>query len=261
MYIWDATTLDPIAITIFGVPVYWYGLAYAVSLLIVFHITPKLATKYGNDTPPYIIDSYFFYGMASIVVGGRLGYVLLYRSSYFLEHPWEIFNTMDGGMSFHGALVVTILVGYMYVRIKKVCPYAFADVFAVTVPIGLVFGRVANFVNGELYGRPTDGSWGVLFADGIPRHPSQLYEAGLEGGLLFVILIYMVTRLNAFAYKGLCIGVFLMGYGIIRIFIEEIRHQDITLAMPHDISLAQWYSVPMVIIGASLIHRAVRGRV
>lgn len=259
---WNVQGLNPIAFEIFGINVYWYGLAYALSILLVFYITPKLVAKYENPIPPKVIDDYFFFGVLSMIIGGRLGYVLIYQPSYYLQHPLDIFKTTDGGMSFHGALLVIFIWGYIYTRIRKVPALSFADAFGTTIPIGLFFGRIANFVNGELYGRPTDGTWGVIFADGIPRHPSQLYEAGLEGIVLFSVLIFMVTKYRSYTYRGLTFGVFLIGYGISRIIVEGFREPDSYVGyLSHNTTMGQWLSVPMVIIGSALVHRAVRGRI
>ncbi len=259
---WNVQGLDPVAFNLFGLNVYWYGLSYAISILLVFYITPKLVAKYESDVPPKVIDDYFFVGVVSMIVGGRLGFVLIYQPAYYLAHPLDILKITEGGMSFHGALLSICIFGYIYARYRKVSPVAVADAFCTTIPIGLFFGRVANFVNGELWGRPTDGSWGVIFADGIPRHPSQLYEAGLEGLVLFCMLLFMVSKLRAYAYRGLIFGVFLMGYGISRIIVEGFREPDIYVGyLTHNTTMGQWLSVPMVIIGSALVHRAVRGRI
>ncbi len=259
---WNVQGLNPIAFELFGIDVYWYGLSYAVSILLVFYLTPKLVATYESDIPPKVIDDYFFFGVLSMIVGGRLGFALIYQPTYYLSNPLHILKTTDGGMSFHGALLFIVICAYIYARYRKISVLAFADAFATTIPIGLFLGRIANFVNGELWGRPTDGSWGVIFADGIPRHPSQLYEATLEGLVLFLILIFMVTKLRAYTHKGLICGVFLMGYGISRIIVEGFREPDVYVGyLVYNTTMGQWLSVPMVIIGSALVHRAVRGRI
>ncbi|MGB1361314.1 MAG: prolipoprotein diacylglyceryl transferase [Alphaproteobacteria bacterium] len=259
--IWNFVNINPVALDLWGLKVHWYGIAYVVGLMGVFKLTPYLAKKYNNIVSPKILDDFFTWAVLGIILGGRLGYVLFYQPSYYLLNPIEVLYIMNGGMSFHGGILGVAIAMYVYAKRNKVDLFAFSDAFAVSVPIGLFFGRIANFVNAELWGRPTDGSWGVIFpnAGDMPRHPSQLYEAGLEGLLLLIVLLLMVIRYDGFKFKGLITGTFMMLYGISRIIVEGFREPDAFIGyLAHGTTWGQWLSVPMVILGANMLRLSIR---
>jgi phosphatidylglycerol:prolipoprotein diacylglycerol transferase len=256
----DVSNINPVAFSIGFVKIHWYGLAYAVGILLGFKFSMMMAKKFNKSITAKQIDDFFIWVIFGIIFGGRFFYVLFYQPKYYFSNPIEILYIMNGGMSFHGGLIGVGIAMYLYCRKHKINLLSFMDTIAVSAPIGLFLGRIANFVNGELWGVPTDGSWGFIFADGILRHPSQLYEAFLEGLILFLILNIMAVYYNAFKYKGLLVGTFTMMYGIFRIFIEGFREPDSFIGyLSHSTTMGQWLSVPMLILGASLIRTSVRG--
>lgn len=260
--------IDPVAFEIGPVAVRWYGLAYMVGLLFAWIYvrallrTPALWRGPAPITPEQS-DDLLLMITVGVVVGGRLGSVLFYEPSYYLSNPEKIFAIWEGGMAFHGGLLGVILAVYIFSRWRRVSMLSIADLACASVPVGIMLGRIANFINGELYGRITDVPWAMVFPAGgpFPRHPSQLYEAFLEGLLLFAVGRYLTHRRHALMRPGLVTGVFFAGYGIARSIGEQFRLPDAS----HPLSTAYTtpgmvYSLPMIAIGIYLIWRASRPR-
>ncbi|WP_028357233.1 prolipoprotein diacylglyceryl transferase [Brackiella oedipodis] len=244
---------DPIAFSIGPLSVHWYGLMYLLGFAVAwalasFHIKKGLSpisTKQMEDT--------IFYVVLGVVLGGRLGYVLFYQPSYYFSHPSHIFAIWDGGMSFHGGLLGVLTVILLQAWRYGLTFFQLADFVAPLVPPALAFGRWGNFINGELWGRPTNGQWGMIFpsaGDSLPRHPSQLYELTLEGVVLFLILWCFSSKPRP---TGQISALFLIFYGLFRFLVEYTREPDRylgTLAL--GLSMGQWLSVPMIVFGILL---------
>lgn len=225
--------LNPILFEIGGYGLRWYSLAYIFGILIGWWlakilIDKKIQFKSGVDQKKF--DNFLSYIIFGIIIGGRLGYVLFYNPSYYIKMPLDILKIWQGGMSFHGALIGIILVSIFFSIKEKVKSFILLDIVAIVSPIGIFFGRIANFINSELYGIPTHSEkFGVIFPiiDQIPRHPSQLYEATLEGIILFLIMIFLINKEN---YKiGTCSSFFLIFYSLFRIIVEQFRAPDVQL--------------------------------
>jgi phosphatidylglycerol:prolipoprotein diacylglycerol transferase len=252
-------TFDPVAIAIGPFAIRWYALAYVVGLLAGWRYCVWLAQRQPSFVTKLQIDDFLVWATLGVVLGGRLGYILFYQPGYFLEHPQDIVMVWHGGMSFHGGLAGVILAMYLFARKNGIPFFALTDIVASATPIGLLLGRLANFVNGELYGRPTDVPWGVIFPNGgpEPRHPSQLYEAALEGVVLFIVLLVLARFTRAKEKLGLLSGVFMIGYGVSRIIAELFREPDVQLGYFFGFTtMGQWLSVPMIIAGIIFIARA-----
>ena len=205
------------------------------------------------------IDDFIIWATLGIILGGRLGYVLFYNFSYYRSNPIDILALWQGGMSFHGGLVGVTVAVYLFSKRRGYNWIAFGDIVACAAPIGLFLGRVANFVNAELYGRITDSPLGMVFPGGgeLPRHPSQLYEAFLEGLVLFFLLFLLLRQRNVISRSGLLGGVFLLGYGIARFFVEFYREPDMHIGlMTMGTTMGQWLSLPLILLGIWLIVRA-----
>lgn len=253
--------LDPVALQIGPLAIRWYALAYITGLIGGWQYCLRLAKRPPNVVSPLHIDDFMVWATAGVILGGRLGFVLFYRPDFYLAHPSEIFQVWKGGMSFHGGLLGVIAAMAIFARRRNVPVFALADIVAAATPIGLFFGRIANFINGELWGRVTDVSWAVIFphAGPQPRHPSQLYEAALEGAVLFVVLWVLLFRYNAMRWRGLLSGSFLIGYGLARIISETMREPSAHLDfVPLGTTFGQWLSVPMVLFGIYLVATARR---
>ena len=266
----------------------WYALAYIVGIVIGWRIVVtavKRASLWrGGAAPmtPADVEDLLTWVILGVILGGRLGYVVFYKPAYYLSHPAEIPMVWQGGMSFHGGFLGVVIAAALFARARKIAPLSLGDTLALAAPAGLLLGRIANFINAELWGRPTDVPWGVIFpgasaqdCDGViglcARHPSQLYEAALEGLILGAVLLYLAFRRGALKVPGQSIGVFLAGYGISRFFVEFFRQADdqyISLANPvgHVIrltdtiglSMGQVLSLPMIVLGAAVILYARR---
>ncbi len=248
---------NPIAFEIGPVVVRWYALAYIAGIVLAWRYVLWLTAKPPKLLTRDNVDDLVSWCTIGIIVGGRLGQVLLWEPSYYFAHPVEIVMVWKGGMAFHGGLIGVILAMLIYGWRKKIPFFAIADPIAASTPIGLLLGRIANFINGELWGRPTDVPWAVIFpkVDQLPRHPSQLYEAGLEGVVLFLVLFYFARQEKARCKLGMLSGVFLIGYAIARMIGEQFREPEVTL--PNDITTwGQWLSVPMLLYGIYLVWRA-----
>ena len=252
--------IDPILIAIGPFAIRWYALAYVGGILLAWGLARRVAANgsYWRAKPPMTpadIDDVIVWCALGIVLGGRLGYVLFYQPQYFIDHPAEIFVIWRGGMSFHGGFLGTVLALILFAKKRGIPVLSMLDIAALVVPMGLFLGRIANFVNGELWGRVTDVPWAVIFpmAGPDPRHPSQLYQAGLEGIVLFAILFYAVKR-GALQRPGLIGGLFVAGYGIARVIGELFREPDAHLGyFAGGLTMGMLLSIPMIVIGCIAI--------
>ena len=277
------------SITIFGIELAlrWYALAYIIGLILGWQIAVLAANRpalWRNNLSPIEavqVEDLLTWVIVGVILGGRLGYVLFYQPVHFLYHPLEIVMIWKGGMAFHGGLAGVCVAAYLFFR-RNLVPYdSGADLLALAAPAGLLLGRVANFINAELWGRPTDLPWGVIFpgeaaqacgqiAGLCARHPSQLYEAVLEGLLLGGLLLFLVFKKAALKKPGLITGIFFAGYGIARCFVELVRQPDAQFQSPENplgyvfelaglgITMGQILSLPMIAVGLFLISRARR---
>jgi phosphatidylglycerol---prolipoprotein diacylglyceryl transferase len=256
--------LNPVALKLGPLSIRWYGLAYITGLILGWRYTVWLARQKrfngpGSRPTANDLDDFLFWAMAGVLIGGRLGIVLFYQPSFYFSHPLEILKVWEGGMSFHGGMLGVTTALILFARQRKMHLFDVSDLVATATPIGLFFGRLANFVNGELWGRVTDVPWGVIFPNAgiVPRHPSELYEAGTEGIILFLILFYMVRFTNAREKPGLVTGVFLIGYACARIFCEFYREPDNFLCfLWFGATMGQLLSIPVFLLGAWIVWRA-----
>ena len=239
----------------------WYSLAYLFGIIIGWWYLLKLLREPGAPMAKRHADDMVFYATLGIILGGRLGYVLFYRPGYYLENPLEIVQLWDGGMSFHGG-VIGVSLGILWMARKhKLDWLRIHDYVACCIPFGLFLGRLANFVNAELWGRQTDLPWGIVFpnAGGVARHPSQLYEAALEGIVLFVILWALFWKTRARWQPGRLVGAFILVYGISRFLVELVRQPDVGLEnLSWGLSMGQTLSLPMILGGLYLVVTAPR---
>lgn len=258
--------IDPVLIRIGPLAIHWYGIGYVVGILFGWWYAKRLVSNpklWAHQTPPMKpedLDDFVLWAAIGIVLGGRIGYVLFYDLARYLQNPLDIFAVWEGGMSFHGGMLGTILAMLLFARSRGINPFSLLDVVAAGAPIGLGLVRVANFINSEIWGRPTDMPWGVVFPNGgpEPRHPSQLYEAALEGLVLFCVLRLMThtfLRLKKPRFVG---GVFILGYGLSRIFVEFFRMPDPQLGYLFGgwLTMGMILSLPMVLIGLWAIATA-----
>jgi phosphatidylglycerol:prolipoprotein diacylglycerol transferase len=252
--------IDPVAISLGPVAIRWYALAYIVGLLIGWRYCLALAGRLPHLVARQDVDDFLVWATLGVVFGGRIGYVLFYKPGYYVFHPLEALYVWHGGMSFHGgALGVTIAIAW-FTRARKIPLFAFSDIIIEAIPIGLFFGRIANFINGELFGRPTQVPWAMVFPNGgaVPRHPSQLYEAFCEGILLFLVL-FAAERLGARRRPGIVTGLFLAGYAVARMSGELFREPDYQLGyLVFGTTMGQLLSVPLLIAGVAIIFWAQR---
>ncbi|MBV9017561.1 MAG: prolipoprotein diacylglyceryl transferase [Alphaproteobacteria bacterium] len=256
--------IDPVAVALGPFVVRWYALAYIAGLLIGWRYCLMLANRPPRLVARDDIDDFLVWATLGVVLGGRIGYVLFYQPGYYLIHPLEALYLWHGGMSFHGgALGVTLAIA-VFTRARRLPVFAFSDIVAEAIPIGLFFGRIANFINGELFGRETDVPWAMVFPNGgpVPRHPSQLYEAFCEGLLLFLLLLLAEHR-GARQRPGVVTGLFLIGYAVARMSGELFRQPDVQLGFlffigQFGITMGQLLSLPVLIAGFALIWWAVR---
>ena len=252
--------IDPIAIQIGPFAVHWYGLMYLLGFMLFLWLgntrLRKIKREGWNKT---LMDDLLFYGVLGVIVGGRLGEVLFYQPGYYFSHPLEIFAVWKGGMSFHGGFLGVLVAMAIFARRHKIVWLQLMDFIAPLVPLGLGAGRIGNFINSELWGKPTDLPWGMVFpgVDNLPRHPSQLYEFALEGILLFLLLWLYSSKPRP---TGAVSGLFLIGYGSFRFVGEFARTPDdgIFGLMSLGVSMGQWLSLPMVLAGIAMMVWAFR---
>jgi phosphatidylglycerol:prolipoprotein diacylglycerol transferase len=259
--------IDPVAFSLGPLAIRWYALAYIAGLLGGWALARALARRddlWGAERrpTPESLDDLLMYAALGVVFGGRLGYVLFYNPAFFLANPGEIVQVWNGGMSFHGGLAGAMLGVWLFARKYALPVLSVADLACAVAPVGLLLGRIANFIKPELWGRPTDVAWGVVFpgAGDLPRHPSQLYEAALEGLLLFVVL-QIAIRAGAFKRPGLVAGLFAAGYALARIVSEFYREPDPQLGFLFGgATMGMLLSLPLLLIGAILVARAPKAR-
>ncbi|MCT4635670.1 MAG: prolipoprotein diacylglyceryl transferase [Rickettsiales bacterium] len=253
--------IDPVILSISNTPlkITWYSLSYLAGILLSW-IYIKHLNKLNKTNPLETkkIDDLITYIIIGIIIGGRLGYVLFYDFFLYLSNPLQILRTWEGGMSFHGGLLGVIIASYIFCRIHKVEFFRVMDLLACATPIGLFLGRIANFINGELYGRTTEVAWGVIFPNQIlPRHPSQLYESLLEGLILFLILFFLYDKIRKF--KGMASGLFLLLYSLFRGLIENYREPDLHIGFVFaKITMGQLLSIPMILAGSYIIYYSIK---
>lgn len=252
------------AINLGFISIKWYSLAYVFGLIFAWKLIKYFNTKYNlklyteKEGEKEFCDDFFLYGVLGIILGGRIIYVLFYHFFYYLNNPFEIFALWHGGMSFHGGFIGVLVGSFLLCKKHKINFFSFTDVLAVVVPIGLFLGRIANFINQELYGRATNGNWGVIFpsADNILRHPSQLYEALLEGAILFIIMLLLIKKYQ-FKWRKLNSSVFLIFYGSFRIFVEFFREPDVQIGyIFNHITMGQILSLPLVFAGFYILIKS-----
>ncbi|HEX6142478.1 MAG TPA: prolipoprotein diacylglyceryl transferase [Geminicoccaceae bacterium] len=251
---------DPVLIEIGPFAIRWYALAYIGGLVLGWQFVKWLAGRPGWRLGPAEVDDLLFYVTLGVVLGGRLGYVLFYRPAYYLAHPLDALAVWEGGMSFHGGLIGVVVAIVLFAWRRERPLLEVGDAVCAAVPIGLFFGRLANFINGELYGRPSDVPWAMVFPRGgpEPRHPSQLYEAALEGLILFLVVFWFALRPRRPEEQGLIAGVFLTGYALARTVAELFREPDAHLGfLLGGLTMGQLLSLPMLAAGILLIVRSV----
>ncbi|GBQ26203.1 prolipoprotein diacylglyceryl transferase [Acetobacter estunensis NRIC 0472] len=254
---------DPVLIHFGPLAIRWYALAYIAGIVLGIQLLKTLVTWAPRAATREMADDFLVWVTLGVVLGGRTGYVLFYQPEFFLTHPLHIFEVWQGGMSFHGGALGVILALFLFTQRFGLNFLAFSDRVTVCVPIGLGFGRLANFINGELWGRYADPSlpWAMIFpgTDGIPRHPSQIYEALTEGLLLFLVLFTAARRKSLREHPGFLAGLFLAGYGCARIFCECFREPDAFLGyFPFGVTMGQILSIPMILAGIGLMTWAMK---
>ncbi|HZW85913.1 MAG TPA: prolipoprotein diacylglyceryl transferase [Gallionella sp.] len=252
---------DPVALQLGPLAIHWYGLMYLAGFLTFLWLGRKrIATLNNPQINNKLLDDLLFYGVLGVILGGRLGYVLFYKPLYYFSHPAEILAVWQGGMSFHGGFLGVLLAMAWLAHKYRLGWLQVTDFIAPLVPPGLAFGRLGNFINGELWGRPSNAPWAMVFpkVDNLPRHPSQLYEFALEGLLLFTLLWLYARKPRP---TGAVSGLFLIGYGSLRFLVEFTREPDDFLGLLSlGMSMGQWLSVPMIVTGIALSGYSLRSR-
>jgi phosphatidylglycerol:prolipoprotein diacylglycerol transferase len=250
---------DPIAVAIGPFAIRWYALAYIVGLLLGWRYCLWVAKRPPAVASAAAIDDFLVWATLGVVLGGRAGYVLFYKPDFYFQNPGEILRLWHGGMSFHGGALGVMTALVLFCRQRGLSLFAFSDIITSAVPIGIFFGRAANFINGELWGKPSDVPWAMVFpnAGPEPRHPSELYEAGLEGIVLFLILFALLRWTPIRDRPGALSGVFLMGYACFRIFVEFFREPDAFLGYLYfGATMGQLLSIPVLLLGLWVFWRA-----
>ena len=251
--------IDPVLIGIGPFAIRWYSLAYIAGLLLGWLLLRRLAKRTPKVADEAAVDDFLVWATLGVILGGRLGYVVFYNFAYYFENPLGVFAVWRGGMSFHGGLIGVIVATLLFCRRRGIDLWPFADRVACVSPVGLFFGRMANFINGELMGRVTDVPWAMVFPRGgpEPRHPSQIYEALGEGALLFGVLMWLAGNDTLRRRAGFLTGIFLIGYGLTRTVAELFRQPDLHLGFfSFGTTMGQWLSVPLILAGLVLILRA-----
>ena len=245
---------DPVAFQIMSFEIRWYSLAYIAGIIIGWLLCKKILIQKSDINEKF--DDYITYLVIGIIIGGRLGYIIFYNFSYYINNFFDIFKVWEGGMSFHGGLIGIIVASILFSKKNSQDSFLYMDLVSLVAPIGIFFGRLANFINSELYGTPTDIPWAVTFiqVDNLSRHPSQLYEAILEGVILFIILMYFKNK-DYLKKPGLISGLFLIFYSLFRFFIEFVRVPDEQLGyLIFELSMGQIISLIFFVIGIILFY-------
>ena len=245
---------DPVAFQIMSFEIRWYSLAYIAGIIIGWLLCKKIFIRKSDINEKF--DDYITYLVIGMIIGGRLGYIIFYNFSYYINNFFDIFKVWEGGMSFHGGLIGIIVASILFSKKNNQDSFLYMDLVSLVAPIGIFFGRLANFINSELYGTPTDIPWAVTFiqVDNLSRHPSQLYEAILEGIILFIILMYFKNK-DYLKKPGLISGLFLIFYSIFRFFIEFVRVPDEQLGyLIFELSMGQIISLIFFVIGIILFY-------
>ena len=257
----EFVSLGPVALDLGFFQIRWYALAYILGLLLGWRYMVSLTARQPQPATREQIDDLFVWVVLGVIIGGRLGHVIFYEPSQYLDDPLKILRVWEGGMAFHGGLLGVTAAMILFARANKISPFTISDLVSAAAPIGLFFGRLANYNNGELWGRPTEQPWGIIFphplAGDSPRHPSQLYEAALEGLLLFLVLRFACLR-GALARRGLITGMFVVGYGVTRFIVEFWREPDANLVYFGWLTQGQVLCIPMMVVGAGFIAYAMR---
>jgi phosphatidylglycerol:prolipoprotein diacylglycerol transferase len=256
---------DPVLVSFGPIAIRWYALAYIVGILLGWlyaRALIKTETLWGGPAPMTVsdFDDFVLWVTLGIILGGRIGYVLFYNLPYFIENPLEIFQLWKGDMSFHGGFIGCLIVIFLFARFRNISFLSLGDLTCAAATIGLFLGRIANFINGELWGRPTDVPWAIVFPNGGPeaRHPSQLYEAFLEGIVLFIVLALLI-RAGALKRPGLITGAFAVGYAIARSICEFFREPDAQLGfLWGGLTMGMLLSIPLMLVGIGFIVWAMR---
>ena len=252
-------SIDPVILSLGFFDIRWYSLAYILGFIIGSILIKFLNKKLLNSISNKQIDSFFIWSIIGVIIGGRLGYVLFYQTSYFLTNPLYILKIWMGGMSFHGGLVGIVFAIYLFCRQNNIKFFYLSDLVSIVAPLGLFFGRIANFINTELYGRITDFPLAMIYPniDLSPRHPSQLYEAFLEGIVIFLILLIYFNKTRLDPTIGKISGLFLILYALFRIFVEFLREPDSHIGLIFNIaSMGQILSIPLLIIGILIFKKS-----
>ena len=245
---------DPVAFQIISFEIRWYSLAYIAGIIIGWMLCKKIFIRKSDVNEKF--DDYVTYLVIGIIIGGRLGYIIFYNFNYYINNLFDIFKVWEGGMSFHGGLIGIIVATILFSKRNNQDSFLYMDLVSLVAPIGIFFGRLANFINSELYGTPTDIPWAVTFiqVDNLSRHPSQLYEAILEGVILFIILMYFKNK-DYLKKPGLISGLFLIFYSLFRFFIEFVRVPDEQLGyLIFELSMGQIISLISFVIGIILFY-------
>ena len=245
---------DPVAFQIISFEIRWYSLAYIAGIIIGWLLCKKILIQKSDINEKF--DDYVTYLVIGIIIGGRLGYIIFYNFNYYINNLFDIFKVWEGGMSFHGGLIGIIVASILFSKKNNQDSFLYMDLVSLVAPIGIFFGRLANFINSELYGTPTDIPWAVTFiqVDNLSRHPSQLYEAILEGVILFIILMYFKNK-DYLKKPGLISGLFLIFYSLFRFFIEFVRVPDEQLGyLIFELSMGQIISLIFFVIGIILFY-------
>ena len=252
---------DPVALSAGPIAVRWYGLMYLVGFALFWLLGRYRTKETWRRISEADLENMLFYGVFGVILGGRLGYCLFYQPDYYLSHPMSLFAVWEGGMSAHGGIIGVIIVMIVFARMKQLSFLTVSDFVVPLVPLGLMFGRIGNFINGELWGRPASETlpWAMIFpqsGDALARHPSQLYEALGEGLLLF-LLLWIVSKKPRPA--GLVSGLFCLGYGTARFVVEFFREPDVFLGLQAlGLSRGQWLSLPLIVLGLAVVAVTIR---
>jgi len=253
--------VDPVLVAIGPFAIRWYALAYIAGIVLGWRLVRRLVQRPGWGITPEAIDDLVFYVTLGVILGGRIGYILFYQTDHYLTHPLDMLAVWRGGMSFHGGLIGVLVATFLFARGRGIPFFEVTDALAVATPIGLCLGRIANFINAELWGRVTDVPWAVIFpnAGPDPRHPSQLYEATLEGVVLFAVMLVFARRTYHPEARGTLSGIFLIGYALARITVEFFREPDVQIGyLAGGITMGQLLSLPMLAFGIFLVARGRR---